>query len=363
MSELSDNDNDNNKSNEENNKLTDEDNIIMNDKNNNINNNDLNDENNINENLEDDDIDSTNNIMNDLTFGCSNSSFKTPQVNTINFDTNSNRKITENNDSDVAGISDEYKNIQSLTNKINNIGEENIINRINTLNSLNNEDKNSNINKSLRDLFRLNKNKNDIISIHSTKNDLTSNGSNYIFRNDNQSLNDLLSGNRNKNDIISLNSNFTYNETESVNQSLINFITNRNNDIVSLKSNDLVSKKENMNLQEMFEDFETKSKIEQINKKISKSGFIHIYEDSNKNKENKEYKHVQIIDESGKNEGEKLFIYQNDGITNKYEKYKIPKKDVIDQSKYYEILLHNNKKINNKVHRSNFFPRNTKKKK
>jgi hypothetical protein len=68
--------------------------------------------------------------MNDLTFWCSNSSFKTPQVNTINFDTNSNRKITENNDSDVAGISDEYKNIQSLTNKINNIGEENIINRI-----------------------------------------------------------------------------------------------------------------------------------------------------------------------------------------------------------------------------------------
>ena len=357
MSELSDNEN--NKSNEENNKLQDNNNKLKEE-------NKLNKENNIN-NIEAEDIDSTNNIMNDLTFGCSNSSFKTPQVNTINFDTNSNKNITENNNSDILGISDEYKNIQSLKNKINNIGEENIINRINTLNSINNEDKNSNnINKSLRDLFRVNKNKNDIISIHSTKNDLTSNDSNNIFRNENkvnQSLNDLIYGNKNKNDIISLNSNFTYNETESVNQSLINFITNRNNDIVSLKSNDLVSKKENMNLQEMFDDFETKSKMEQINKKISKSGFIHIYEDSNKNKENKEYKHVQIIDESGKNEGEKLFIYQNNGITNSYEKYNIPKKEVIDQSKYYDILLHNNKKINNKVHRSNFFPRNTKKKK
>ena len=91
-----------------------------------------------------------------------------------------------------------------------------------------------------------------------------------------------------------------------------------------MKSNYLVSKKENMNLQEIFEDFETKSTIEKINKKIYKSGFIPIYED--KNKENKEYKHVQIIDESSKNEGKKLLINQKDGINNNYEKCKFPKK-------------------------------------
>ena len=60
---------------------------------------------------------------------------------------------------------------------------------------------------------------------------------------------------------------------------------------------------------------------------------------------------------------QKKYIYKNDGIINKYENVSIPKKDIFDQPKYYEILLHNNKNINNKVHRSNCFQRTTKKKK
>ena len=95
-------------------------------------NNNSNEENNIKENEkdEDNDIDSTNNMMDELTFGCSNSSFKTPQVNTINFDTDSNKKKTENNESEIYGISDEYKNIQSLSNMIKNTKENNNINII-----------------------------------------------------------------------------------------------------------------------------------------------------------------------------------------------------------------------------------------
>ena len=240
----------------------------------------------------------------------------------------------------------------------------------NTINSMNNRDKNSNnINQSLKDLFIINKSKNksknDIISIHSTKNDLSSIDSN--FRNDNlinQSLNKLVYGNKNKNDIISINSNFTLNETnketESVNQSLLNLVTNKN-DIISLKSNnDLMSNKGFLNLQEMFDDFEKKSRIEEINKKIAKSGFIHLYDDNKKNKENK---HVQIMEECDNDEGEKLYIYKNNGVFNQYKKMELPKKKVINEAKYYDILLNNNRKINNKVHRSNLFQQRNNKKK
>ena len=81
-------------------------------------------------NEDDDDIDSTNNLMDKLTFGCSNSSFKTPQVNTINFETDSNKKETEKDESEIYAISDEYKNILSLRNKLdqnieNNLEKEN----------------------------------------------------------------------------------------------------------------------------------------------------------------------------------------------------------------------------------------------
>ena len=189
-------------------------------------------ENKINENEED--IDSANNMMDELTFGCSNSSFKTPQVNTINFDTNSNRKSLENEESDIHGINDEYKNMQSIKNILNN-NEENNVNRVNTINSSNNEDKINHINQSLKDLFIMNRIKNEINSIHSNKNDLSSFDSNMNFRNENQinqSLNNLIYGNKYKNDIISLNSNFTYNDTnndtESINQSLINLVTHKN---------------------------------------------------------------------------------------------------------------------------------------
>ena len=321
-------------------------------------------ENKINENEED--IDSANNMMDELTFGCSNSSFKTPQVNTINFDTNSNRKSLENEESDIHGINDEYKNMQSIKNILNN-NEENNVNRVNTIKSSNNEDKINHINQSLKDLFIMNRIKNEINSIHSNKNDLSSFDSNMNFRNENQinqSLNNLIYGNKYKNDIISLNSNFTYNDTnndtESINQSLINLVTHKN-DIISIKSSDLRSKKENLNLQEMFDIFERKSKMMEINKKISKSGFIHIYDDNKNKKDNKENKHIQIIDEKVENEGEKIFIYKNRDIFNKSKKYNLPKKNVIDEAKYYEILLHNNKNINNKVHYSDFFHINKKK--
>jgi hypothetical protein len=169
--------------------------------------------------------------------------------------------------------------------------------------------------------------------------------------------------NINNSNIISLNSNFTYNDTnndtESINQSLINLVTHKN-DIISIKSSDLRSKKENLNLQEMFDIFERKSKMMEINKKISKSGFIHIYDDNKNKKDNKENKHIQIIDEKVENEGEKIFIYKNRDIFNKSKKYNLPKKNVIDEAKYYEILLHNNKNINNKVHYSDFFHINKK---
>ena len=62
--------------------------------------------------MEDEDIDSINNIMNEFRFGYFNSSFKTLHANTIKFDTNSNKKITENNDSDILWISDEDKDRQ-----------------------------------------------------------------------------------------------------------------------------------------------------------------------------------------------------------------------------------------------------------
>ena len=91
-------------------------------------------------NEDDEDIDSTNNLMDKLTFGCSDGSFKTPQVNTINFETNSNRKETEKDESEIYGISDDYKNILSLRNKLdqtiaNNLEKENktINNNINEI--------------------------------------------------------------------------------------------------------------------------------------------------------------------------------------------------------------------------------------
>ena len=315
-------------------------------------------ENNINQKMEEneeeeDDIDSTNNLMDKLTFGCSNSSFKIPQINAINFDTNSNKNETEQNDSEIIGISDDYKykNIQSLNNMVNKIGENNLEKESNKINNKNNEDKKS-INQSLKDLFFVNKNKNEIISIRSTKNDLTSNDSNNIFRNNNpinQSLNNSIYGNKPKNDIISMNSNNNYNETnndtESINQSLINLIINQN-ETVSIKSNELETKK-NLNLKEMFEDFENKSKIDEINKKVSESGFIHIYDD-NKNKKNN--KHVQIIDEPNINESEKLYIFNVKGMMNKNINIDLPKKNTIDQVKYYEILCNNNPNINRKIH-------------
>jgi hypothetical protein len=93
----------------------------------NKNNNKSDEENNINE-EEEDDIDSTNNQMDKLTFGCSNSSFKTPQVNTINFDTMSNKNENEFEGSEIYGINDEFKNIQSISNAIRNTIEEKLIN-------------------------------------------------------------------------------------------------------------------------------------------------------------------------------------------------------------------------------------------
>jgi len=319
-------------------------------------------ENNINQKLEEneeeeDDIDSTNNLMDKLTFGCSNSSFKIPQINAINFDTNSNKNETEQNESEIIGINDEYKNIQSLNNMINKMGENNLEKESNKINNINNEDKKS-INQSLKDLFFVNKNKNEIISIRSTKNDLASNDSNNLFRNNNpinQSLNNSLYGNKPKNDIISMNSNNNYNETnndtESINQSLMNLIVNQN-ETVSMKTNEFKAKKQNLTLQEMFEDYENKSKIDEINKKISESGFIHIYEDNKKNKDNK---HVQIIDETDNNGGEKLYIFNNKGKNNKNINVDIPKKNPIDQVKYYEILSKNYPDINRKIHYSTIF--------
>ena len=320
-------------------------------------------ENNINQKLEEneeeeDDIDSTNNLMDKLTFGCSNSSFKIPQINAINFDTNSNKNETEQNESEIIGINDEYKNIQSLNKIINKIEENNHEKESNKINNINNEDKKS-INQSLKDLFFVNKNKNEIISIRSTKNDLASNDSYNMFRNNNpinQSLNNSLYGNKPKNDIISMNSNNNYNETnndsESINQSLMNLIVNQN-EIASMKSNEFeAKKKENLNLQEMFEEYENKSKLDEINKKISESGFIHIYEDNKKNKDNK---HVEIIDETGINGNEKLYIFNNKGKINKNINIELPKKNTIDRVKYYEILSKNYPDINRKIHYSTIF--------
>lgn len=305
---------------------------------------------------EDDDIDSTNNLLDKLTFGCSNSSFKIPQVNTINFETNSNRNETQKDESEIFGISDEYNNIQSLKNKIEETAEdnfekesENIFNNRN--NNINNNEEKNIVNQSLLDLFIGNRNKNDIISILSTKNEYN-NENNNTFRNDKQSLTNKINGNRPKNDIISMNSNSNYNETnndiESVNQSLMNLITNKN-DIISIKSNENIHKK-NLNLQEMFENYERNQRLNKMNKKYDKSGFMHIYED-NKNKNNK---HVQIIDDFGKNESEKLYIFKNNEIVNKYENVKIPMKNRIDQIKYYDILVNENPNVNKKVHYSIF---------
>ena len=328
---------------------------------NNKDNNESEEEKNINEKTdeinEDDDIDSTNNLMDKLTFGCSNSSFKTPQVNTINFETNSNRNETEKDESEIYGISDEYKNIQSLKNKIEETAEDNFEkdskNIFNNKNNNVNNNEEKNINQSLLDLFLGNRNKNDIISIRSTKNEFINNENNNTFRNDNQSLTNKIFGNRPKNDIISMNSYSNYNETnndiESVNQSLMNLITNKN-DIISIKSNENIHKKKNFNLQEMFDNYERKERLDKINKKFDKSGFMHIYED-NKNKNNK---HVQIIDEFGKNESEKLYIFKNNEIANKYENVKIPKKNRIDETKYYDILVNENPNVNKKVHYSKF---------
>ena len=306
-------------------------------------------------NEDDDDIDSTNNLMDKLTFGCSNSSFKTPQVNTINFETDSNKKETEKDESEIYAISDEYKNILSLRNKLdqnieNNLEKENKNLNNNNINNINNNDDKTTINQSLLDLFLGNRNKNDIISIHSTKNDITSN--NYSFKNDKQSLINKLNGNRPKNDIISMNSNTNYNETnndtESVNQSLMNLIANKN-DIISLKSKD--NRQNNLNLEDMFEAYERNLRLDKINKKYDKSGFMHIYSD-NIIKDNK---HVQIIDENQKNQSEKLYIFKNDEMINRYKNIKMPKKNKIDETKYYDILVNDNTNINKKVHYSKFF--------
>ena len=306
-------------------------------------------------NEDDDDIDSTNNLMDKLTFGCSNSSFKTPQVNTINFETDSNKKETEKDESEIYAISDEYKNILSLRNKLdqnieNNLEKENKNLNNNNINNINNNDDKTTINQSLLDLFLGNRNKNDIISIHSTKNDITSN--NYSFKNDKQSLINKLNGNRPKNDIISLNSNINYNETnndtESVNQSLMNLIANKN-DIISLKSKD--NRQNNLNLEDMFEAYERNLRLDKINKKYDKSGFMHIYSD-NIIKDNK---HVQIIDENQKNQSEKLYIFKNDEMINRYKNIKMPKKNKIDETKYYDILVNDNTNINKNVHYSKFF--------
>ena len=306
-------------------------------------------------NEDDDDIDSTNNLMDKLTFGCSNSSFKTPQVNTINFETDSNKKETEKDESEIYAISDEYKNILSLRNKLdqnieNNLEKENKNLNNNNINNINNNDDKTTINQSLLDLFLGNRNKNDIISIHSTKNDITSN--NYSFKNDKQSLINKLNGNRPKNDIISMNSNTNYNETnndtESVNQSLMNLIANKN-DIISLKSKD--NRQNNLNLEDMFEAYERNLRLDKINKKYDKSGFMHIYSD-NIIKDNK---HVQIIDENQKNQSEKLYIFKNDEMINRYKNIKMPKKNKIDETKYYDILVNDNTNINKNVHYSKFF--------
>ena len=101
----------------------------------------------------------------------------------------------------------------------------------------------------------------------------------------------------------------------------------------------------------MFEAYERNLRLDKINKKYDKSGFMHIYSD-NIIKDNK---HVQIIDENQKNQSEKLYIFKNDEMINRYKNIKMPKKNKIDETKYYDILVNDNTNINKKVHYSKFF--------
>ena len=75
---------------------------------------------------EDSDINSTNNLMDELTFGCSSSSFKKPEVNCINYDTNSNRNEEEKESSEINRITDEYNDIKKISELINNDNINNI---------------------------------------------------------------------------------------------------------------------------------------------------------------------------------------------------------------------------------------------
>ena len=103
----------------------------------------------------------------------------------------------------------------------------------------------------------------------------------------------------------------------------------------------------------MIDDYEIKKEKEKINKKICRSGFIHIYEDNKRNKNNK---HIQIIDKFKKNEGEKIYIFKNNELSfNNQTKLEIPKKNRIVDIKYYEIFKYDNKKINRKIHGSQIF--------
>jgi len=302
---------------------------------------------------EDSDINSTNNLMDELTFGCSSSSFKKPEVNCINYDTNSNRNEEEKESSEINRITDEYNDIKKISELINNDN----INNIQTekdetnINYKINEDRDS-INQSLMNLFKANKK--DIRSIHSTKSDLLSIDSNNIFRIDNMLINKNM--NKYKNDIISLNTNNNYNETnnetEEENQSLINLFMNKN-EIISLKSRGPENNKEYSNLQEMIEDYEIKLKMKEIDKEVSRPGFINLF--SKEKKYNNNYNYEKIDKEQNqRNEGEKLFLYNNKGIISKYDNKIIPMKK-IDECKYYEILLNTNKNINKKIHYSKLF--------
>ena len=113
----------------------------------------------------------------------------------------------------------------------------------------------------------------------------------------------------------------------------------------------------NINLEDMFKDLNIKLKMKQINKKVSNTGFINMYEDGH---DLKKIKHVNII----KNQKEKekdnkldiLYVYENNGFFNNNDKIKkeLKMKKIVDDKNYYYIN-NNNNNINKKIHYSKFF--------
>ena len=348
-------------------------------KDNNLDNNINNKDNNINK---EEDINSTNNLVDELTFGCSTSSFKRPKTNIIN-NRNNSKDYKNKNESDISGISEDlqdFKDFKDINNFINTDNKKNIeqnfdtLNTINSIKSINNNSNKENnfITQSLSDLIY--GKKNEIISLNSTRKDIASMDSNFINR-DNQSINqsliNLIYGNRkknNKNDIFSNNSNINYNnynnsfkDNESVNQSLINLIHNRN-EIITNKSNGTNIQNEVASLNSMFRHLNNRIKIKEREKKILYSGFVNMFEDNSKQKN---IKHVNIIKKNNKNINgydddynlEKLYVYKNKGIINNNEDInkKLAMKKTIDDDKYYFINIYNNDKINTKIHYSKLF--------